>query len=124
MEKLDIFVENLFDGEVASLPIPSEVITQAPDPVREMREDSVEINSLTTQLNELDNRMKATTSKIVIKQLEESYMDVNRALTILRNRRLGFHSDLDNIVRKISLSHQAQAIGYNNHVKGHVDQSA
>jgi hypothetical protein len=63
-----------------------------------MREDYVEINSLTAQLNELDNRMKATTSKFVIKQLEDSYMDVNRALTILRNKRLGFHSDLDNIV--------------------------
>mgnify|MGYP000914700932 CR=1 FL=1 len=124
MEQLDRFVENLFDGEVASLPIPSDVVTQASDLVREMREDSVEINSLTTQLNELDNRMKATTSKIVIKQLEESYMDVNRALTILRNRRLGFHSDLDNIVRKICIEHQAQVTGYNDLVKGHIDPTA
>jgi hypothetical protein len=37
---------------------------------------------------------------------------------------LGFHSDLDNIVRKICLDHQAQATGYNDLVKGHVDKSA
>jgi hypothetical protein len=29
MEQLDKFVDNLFDGEVASLPIPPEVVTQA-----------------------------------------------------------------------------------------------
>ena len=98
MEQLDRFVEDLFDGEVASLPIPSEVISQASALVQDMRNDSVEINDLTAQLKELDNQMKDTKSKFVIKQLEESYVDVNRALTIVRNRRLGFHSDLDHIV--------------------------
>ena len=98
MEQLDKFVENPFDGEVASLPIPPEVVSRASDVVRDMKEDSIEINNLTAELNDLDSQMKATSSKFVIKQLEESYMDVNRALTILRNRRLGFHSDLDNIV--------------------------
>ena len=68
--------------------------------------------------------MKATSSKFVIKQLEESYMDVSRALTILRNRRLGFHLDLDNIVRKICIEHQAQVTGYNDLVKGHIDPTA
>ena len=46
MEQLDRFVENLFDGEVASLPIPSAVIAQASDLVNDMRNDSVEINDL------------------------------------------------------------------------------
>jgi hypothetical protein len=83
MEQLDKFVENLFDGEVASLPIPPAVIDQASNLVRDMRGDSVEINSLTAELRDLDTRMKATTSKFVIKELEESYMDVNQALTVL-----------------------------------------
>ena len=48
MEQLDKFVENLFGGEVASLPIPTEVITQASALVQEMREYFVEINNLTT----------------------------------------------------------------------------
>ena len=121
MEQLDRFVEDLFDGEVASLPIPSEVIAQATDPVRDMRDVFVEINDLTAQLKELDNRMKAMKSKFVIKQLEESYVDINRALTVLRHRRSGFHSDLDQIVRKICLDHQAQATSYNDLVKGHID---
>ena len=68
--------------------------------------------------------MKTTSSKFVIKQLEESYMDVNRALTILRNRRLGFHSDLDDIVHNICNEHQAQVTSYNHLVKGHIDQVA
>ena len=68
--------------------------------------------------------MKAIKSKFVIKQLEESYVDVNRAFTILRNRRLGFNSDLDQIVCKVYLDHQAQATGYNDLVKGHIDLCA
>ena len=67
--------------------------------------------------------MKDTKSKFVIKQLEESYEDVNKALTILQHRRLGFHLDLDQIVRKICLDHQAKVTGYNNLVKGHIDPS-
>ena len=67
--------------------------------------------------------MKATKSNFVIKKLEESYVDVNQALIILRNKRLGFHSDLDQIVWKIYLDHQAQATGYNDLVKGHIDLS-
>ena len=63
MERLDRFVENLFDGEVASLPIPSEVISQASNLIQDMRNDSVEINDLIGQLKELDNRMKDTTTK-------------------------------------------------------------
>ena len=55
--------------------------------------------------------MKDTKSKFVIKQLEESYVDVNKALTILHHRRLGFHLDLDQIVRKICLDHQAKVTG-------------
>lgn len=55
MEHLDKFVENLFGGEVGSLPIPPKVVTQASALVQEMREDYVEINNLTAQLNELDN---------------------------------------------------------------------
>ena len=113
MEQLDRFVENLFDGEVASLPIPSEVITQAPNLVPDIRNDSVETNDLTAQLKDLDNRMKDTKSKFVIKQLEESYEDVNKALTILWHRRLGFHYDLDQIVRKVYLDHLAEVTGYN-----------
>ena len=89
-----------------------------------MREDSVEINSLTAELKDLDDRMKTASSKFVIKQLEESYMDINRALNILHSRRLGFHSDLDDIVRKICNEHQAQATGYNDLVKGHIYQTA
>jgi hypothetical protein len=123
MEQLDRFVENLFDGEVASLPIPPKVITQATDLVNDMRNDPVEINDLTAQLKELDNSMKDTKSKFVIKQLEESYADINKALTILQHRRLGFHSDLDQIIRKICLDHQAQVTGYNDLVKGHIDLS-
>ena len=68
--------------------------------------------------------LKTASSKFVIKQLEESYMDINRALNILRNRRLGFHSVLDDIVRKICLEHQAQATSYNDLVNGHIDQTA
>ena len=91
MEQLDRFVEDLFDGEVASLPISSEVISQVSALIQDMRNDSVEINDLIAQLNEIDNHMKDTKSKLVIKQLEESYEDVNKALTILQHRRLGFH---------------------------------
>ena len=111
MEQLDRFVENLFSGEVTSLPIPPEVISQAVDLINDMRNDSVEISDLTAQLKELDNLMKDAKSQFVIKQLEESYMDVNKVLNILRHRRLGFHSDLDQIVRKICLDHQAQVTG-------------
>nr|XP_040253658.1 uncharacterized protein LOC120970920 [Aegilops tauschii subsp. strangulata] len=87
LEHLDKFVNNPFDGEVASLPIPPEVISQASDVVRDMKEDSVEINTLTVELDDLDGRMKTAPSKFVTRQLEESYMDISRALTILRNRR-------------------------------------
>ena len=103
MEQLDGFVKNLFDGEVASLPIPSEVISQATVLIKDMRNGSVEINDLVGQLKEVDNRMKATKSKFVITQLKESYDDINKELKVLRHRRLGFHSDLDQIVQKIVL---------------------
>jgi hypothetical protein len=121
MEQLDKFVENPFDGEVASLSIPPEVISQATTVVQEMREDSVEINTLTIELNDLDGRMKTTSSRFVIRQLEDSYKDVNRALTLIRNRRLHFHTDLDDIVRKICLEHQSKVTGYDDLVKGHID---
>ena len=123
MEQLDIFAEDLFGREVASLLIPSEVIYQAFVLIHDMRNDSVEINELIGQLKEHDNRMKNMKSKFVIKQLEESYEDVNKALTILQHRRLGFHSDLDQIVHKICLDHQAKVTGYNDLVKGHIDPS-
>jgi hypothetical protein len=54
MEQFDKFVDNPFDGEVASLPIPAEVITQATSVVQELREDAVEINSLSAELMDLD----------------------------------------------------------------------
>jgi hypothetical protein len=124
MEQLDKFVDNPFDGEVASLPIPAEVITQATSVVQEMREDAVEINSLSAELIDLDGRMKTASSRFVIKALEDSYKDVNRAMTLLRHRRLRFHTDLDEIVRKICDEHQAKVIGYDDLVKGHIDQVA
>jgi hypothetical protein len=55
MEQLDKFVDNMFDGEVASLPITPEVIAQATTIVAEMREDVVEINNLIAELKGLDN---------------------------------------------------------------------
>ena len=89
-----------------------------------MREDAVEINSLSAELIDLDGRMKTASSKFVIKALEDSYKDVNRAMTLLRHRRLCFHTDLDKIVRKICDEHQAKVTGYNDLVKGHIDQVA
>lgn len=124
MEQLDKFVDNPFDGEVASLPIPAEVVVQATSLVHEMREDVVEINTLSAELIDLDGRMKTASSKFVIKELEASYKDINRALTLLHHRRLRFHMDLDEIVRKIYDKHQAQVTSYNDLVKGHIDQVA
>ena len=83
MEQLDKFVDNPFDDEVDSLPIPPEVISQNTSVVQEMREDAVEINTLSAELNDLDGRMKTASSKLVIKSLEDSYKDINRAMTLL-----------------------------------------
>ena len=58
MEQLDKFVDNPFDGEVDSLPIPPEVVSHPTTVVQEMREDAVEINTLSAELNDLDGRMK------------------------------------------------------------------
>ena len=80
MEKLDRFVENPFDGEVTDLPIPSEVIEQASILVNDLREAVVEINALTA---ELDGQMKATASKFVINELEVSYQELNRTISML-----------------------------------------
>ena len=121
-EQLDKFVDNPFDGEVASLPIPPKVISKAIAVVQDMREDSVEINMLTAELNDLDGRMKTASSKFVIKALEDSYKNINHALTLLRNRRLHFHMDLDEIVHKICDEHQGNVIGSNEPVKGHIYQ--
>jgi len=55
-------VENPFDGEVASLPIPAEVITQATSVVKELRDDAVEINSLSAELMDLNEQMKTASS--------------------------------------------------------------
>jgi hypothetical protein len=57
MEQLDKFVENRFNGEVASLPIPAEVAAQASDVIKDMRNDSVEINNLQAKLNDLNDQM-------------------------------------------------------------------
>ena len=89
-----------------------------------MREDAVEINTLSVELNDLDGRMKTASSKFVIKALEDSYKDINCAMTLLRNRRLRFHTDLDEIVHKIYEKHQAEVAGYNDLVKGHIYQFA
>ena len=53
-----------------------------------MREDAVEINTFTAELNDLDGRMKTASSKFVIKALEDSYKDINRAMTLLCNKML------------------------------------
>nr|XP_040251802.1 translation initiation factor IF-2-like [Aegilops tauschii subsp. strangulata] len=68
--------------------------------------------------------MKSTSSKFVIRQLEDSYKDINRALTLIHNIRLRFQKDLDEIVRKICDEHQAQVTRYNDLVKGPIDQTA
>ena len=62
MEQLDKFVDNPFDGEVASLPIPAEVIDQASKVVQELREDAVKINSLSAELLEINDQMKNASS--------------------------------------------------------------
>jgi hypothetical protein len=124
MEQLDKFVDNPFDGVVASPPIRAEVITQATSVIQELREDAIEINSLFAELIDLDGRMKTASSRFVIKALEDSYKDVNRAMTLLRHRRLRFHMDLDEIVHNIYDEHQAKVTGYNDLVKGHIDQVA
>ena len=124
MEQLNKFVENPFDGEVASLPIPAEVIAQATSVVQELRDDAVEINSLSAELLDINDRMKTASSKFIINTLEDSYKDINRALSLLRSRRLRFHTDLDEIVRTICNEHQAQVTGYNDLVKGHIDHVA
>ena len=85
MEQLDKFVDNPFDGEVASLPIPAEVIAQASTVVQELREDAVEINSLSAELLEINDRMKTASSKFIINTLEDSFKDINRALSLLRS---------------------------------------
>jgi hypothetical protein len=72
MEQLDKFVKNPFDGEVASLAIPTDVIEKAASLVQEIREDAAEINTLSTKLLDLDGRMKSTTSKFVNRQLKNS----------------------------------------------------
>jgi hypothetical protein len=66
-----------------------------------MREDAVEINTLSAELIDLNGRMKTASSRFVIKELEDSYKDVNHAMTVLRHRRLRFHTDIDEIVCKI-----------------------
>lgn len=55
----------------------------------------------------------------LIKQLEESYLDMNKTITLLRRKQVGFHADLDDMVRKICQLHQDEATGYNR-VKAHV----
>jgi hypothetical protein len=68
--------------------------------------------------------MKTASSKFVIKALEDSYKDINHAMTLLHHPRLRFHTDLDEIVHKICDEHQAKVTGYNDLVKGHIDHVA
>lgn len=98
MEKLDKFLENPFNSEMASLLIPLEVIEQASTLVNELRDASIKVNALTTQMLDLDAHMKTMTSKFVINELEVSYKELNRTITMLCRRRLHFHFDLDQMV--------------------------
>lgn len=67
--------------------------------------------------------MKATTSKFIINELEVSYQELNRAISMLRNRQLRFCLDLDQIVRNICTDHQAKTTRYTKLVKGHIDEA-
>lgn len=73
MEKLDHFVDNLFDGNVVDLPILQEVIDQASKLADQLHEASVELNSLIADKSETNERMKSATSKFVIRELGYSY---------------------------------------------------
>lgn len=54
IEKLDHFVEDPFDGDVATLPIPPEVINQASMLVNELRDAAVKVNKLIADKTEID----------------------------------------------------------------------
>jgi hypothetical protein len=124
MEKLDRFIENPFDGEVSAPPVPSEVIEHASVLVNDLHEAAVQINALTVERDELDGQMKAIASKFVINELEVSYQELNKMISMLQNKRLRFHSDLDQMVQKICTDHQAKTTRYTELVQGDIDQTA
>lgn len=124
IKKLDRFVENSFDGEVAFLSIPQEVNEQASTLVQDLLEADVEINALTAKWNDIDEHMKSTTSKFVINKLEASYQELNKTISMLRSRRMCFHSDLDHMVWNICNDHQAETTKYTELVQGHINDAA
>lgn len=121
MEKLDRFVEDPFDGDAATLPIPREIVAQASVLIQELCDAAVEISSLIASKNEIDERMKTATSRFVIREFEDSYHELNKGISMLQNKRLIFHSDLDGMVQNICNAHQAEKTKYNELVKGRID---
>jgi hypothetical protein len=98
VEKLDRFIENPFDGQVDDLPIPSDFNAQSSNIIQELCSDSINISYINSQLESFSKELKDATSKFVIKELEDSVIDSNKSLSILRSRRLQLHAQLKTLV--------------------------
>ena len=66
MEKLELFVEDNFDGNGSDLPVPIEVIAQATKIIDEVKESSTDLPTLIIEKNETDEKIKFASSEFVI----------------------------------------------------------
>lgn len=108
MEQLDKFIEVPFDGNVHDLPIPKDVIEPANKHIDDIKNDNSDMTGYIVEKNEVDAQMKKGTSTFLIQELEDTYLDLNKTISLLQNRKLGFHSDMDFMVRRICQDHQVE----------------
>lgn len=113
MEKLDHFVEDNFDGNGSDLPVPIEVIEQAKKIIDEVKESSTDLTTLIIEKNETDEKIKFASSEFVIWELQDTHLEMNKTISMIRNKRLDFHFDLDFMVRRMCTDHQAEKSQYN-----------
>lgn len=71
--------------------IPPSVKEAAAKLIEDFKNVHADLNAAIVERNEVDKQMKNATSEFFIKELEETYLDINRTVTMLRGRKVGFH---------------------------------
>lgn len=75
MEHLDKFATDPFAEDLHALPIPSKNIEAASKLIEDFKNTHADLNAAIHERNEVDKKMKATSSEFEINELEEAFLD-------------------------------------------------
>lgn len=94
-------------------PVQQGVIEAVEKLIKNFKIICADLNAAINERNEVDIQMKNASSEFLIKEIEEAYLDCNRTVTMLRRKKLGFHSDLNDLVYQICQKHIDEITGLN-----------